>query len=371
MDHETRLDSLRALLAERDLDALIAFSRADHHVDWGDAVMLLTGMKPLGPSLAVLPQRGDPRLVVTPGWDAYRAGRTARTRHVHAAAHADAALDLCLGLLDDGARVAAVDLGTMPHAYAAGVRRRLDGRLTDLDSEVYALATCKTDEEIAFARRATQISEDCLEFLIRTARPGMVECELAARLKGYSLELGADDNFMMFHAARHPESVQPANSRRFEEGDLILAEFTPSFRGQFTQVCRTLVLGEPTPLQTEKYDLLMRSMWAGIRRIAPGVKVSRICAAIDAELEAAGYGAYCAHPFINRRGHGLGTTSTHPGDIARTNDCLLQAGMFFIVHPNQYIPEVGYMLCGEPVLVTDTGFEVLTRRHCALVSIPV
>jgi hypothetical protein len=36
------------------------------------------------------------------------------------------------------------------------------------------------------------------------------------------------------------------------------------------------------------------------------------------------------------------------------------------VHPNQYLPEVGYLLCGEPVRVTATGVETVSSRTATL-----
>ena len=41
---------------------------------------------------------------------------------------------------------------------------------------------------------------------------------------------------------------------------------------------------------------------------------------------------------------------------------LLEAGMLFMIHPNQHLPETGYLLCGEPVLLTAHGAEPLTQR---------
>jgi len=37
-----------------------------------------------------------------------------------------------------------------------------------------------------------------------------------------------------------------------------------------------------------------------------------------------------------------------------------------MIHPNQYLPETGYLLCGEPVLLTERGAEPLTRQKAAL-----
>jgi Xaa-Pro aminopeptidase len=72
---------------------------------------------------------------------------------------------------------------------------------------------------------------------------------------------------------------------------------------------------------------------------------------------------------MRRRGHGFGTGSISPGDVAVDNQTILEEGMIFIVHPNQFIPEVGYLLCGEPVRVTATGVETLSRSTAQLHSI--
>ena len=48
---------------------------------------------------------------------------------------------------------------------------------------------------------------------------------------------------------------------------------------------------------------------------------------------------------------------------------MLEPDMLFMIHPNQYLPETGYLLCGEPVLLTERGAEPLTRRKAALAVI--
>ena len=35
--------------------------------------------------------------------------------------------------------------------------------------------------------------------------------------------------------------------------------------------------------------------------------------------------------------------------------------MAIVVHPNTYHPEVGYMVLGDSIVITETGCEVLTR----------
>jgi Xaa-Pro aminopeptidase len=111
-------------------------------------------------------------------------------------------------------------------------------------------------------------------------------------------------------------------------------------------------------------------MEQGISAAVPGAAMSDVCRAIDAVLEAEGYGEYCHPPHIRRRGHGLGFGSNSPGDVSLDNATVLEAGMFFVIHPNQYLPETGYLLCGEPVLITPQEPELLSERMASLAEIP-
>jgi hypothetical protein len=45
--------------------------------------------------------------------------------------------------------------------------------------------------------------------------------------------------------------------------------------------------------------------------------------------------------------------------------------MFFVLHPNQYLPETGYMMCGEPMLITPEGSRHLTQRTAFLAETPL
>jgi Xaa-Pro aminopeptidase len=194
----------------------------------------------------------------------------------------------------------------------------------------------------------------------------MTEDRLALELKWYMKTLGAEDNFLLLCAGPHNRAVQPSTGRQFAEGDIVLAEITPSVGGQLTQICRTVVIGEAPGELAAKYDLVAAAMQHGIAAAKPGVAMSEVCRAINAVLEAQGYGEYCHPPHIRRRGHGLGFGSVRPGDVSLDNTTVLEPDMLFMIHPNQYLPETGYLLCGEPVLMTPQGAEVLTATLSSL-----
>ena len=204
---------------------------------------------------------------------------------------------------------------------------------------------------------------------LRWRGPGMSEDELAMELRWHSKSLGAEDNFVLLCAGPHNRAVAPSNGRRMQAGDTIVCEITPSYRGQLAQICRTIVLGEAPALLRKKYDLVVTSMNAGFAAAGPAPRMADICRAMNAVLEAEGYGEFCHPPHIRRRGHGLGFGSIGPGDVALDNATVLEPDMLFMIHPNQYLPETGYLLCGEPAVLTPQGAQALTRQHAALAEI--
>jgi Xaa-Pro aminopeptidase len=227
-------------------------------------------------------------------------------------------------------------------------------------------ARIRSAEELSDSRRATVIAEEGYKRLLDVARPGMREFELAADIYTYMKGLGAEDNFLLMSASQHNLAVRAAGRRVLEKGDVILGEITPCYHGQFVQICRTAVMGRTSPLLQDKYQLLQEAMRRGMDAAVPGATVSQACEAMNDVLRKAGYGDYCRPPYMRVRGHGLGITSDQPGDLTVDNHTIFEEGMIFVMHPNQYIPETGYLMCGEPVVISHNGAISLSERDSVL-----
>ena len=367
MDVNARIDAVLRRMAEDGIELLIACSNGLQMPDRPDPVVHLSGYRSLGESFAFLHRDGSSKLIVSPATDAERVS-------ICRGAHVRIATDDLIGALTRelsdckkiAGRFAIVGIDALAHFLAEPLLAIHAGAILSFDESFYRANGRKTAAEIARARRATAIAEKGLEGLHELARPGMRECDLAVELNCHMKSLGADDNFLMLCASPHNPAVMPSSNRRIERGDILITELTPSYEGQFVQICRTVAVGPPPAELHEKYDLVLRAMWAGIETIRSGIPMSHVCAAIDGVLEAAGYAEFCRPPHMRRRGHGLGCGSVAPGDVAADNNTLLEEGMIFVVHPNQYLPETGYLMCGEPVLVTATGVETLTKKTAAL-----
>jgi Xaa-Pro aminopeptidase len=172
-------------------------------------------------------------------------------------------------------------------------------------------------------------------------------------------------------SSTHNLAVRSPRRRVMVEGDIILVELTPCVAGQFSQICRTAVIGEPMEIVREKYKILQEATEIGLATARPGATVADAAIAMDNVFRKAGYGDYCRPPFMRVRGHGLGALSDLPGDITVDNKTVLEENMIFMLHPNQYLPETGYLMCGEPVRIGTGSAEPLTTRPSSLDTVPV
>jgi Xaa-Pro aminopeptidase len=370
--YQTRLAQTARYLADEGLDGLIAFNFGQNSFLEGHAVFVLSGVRPIGESALLVDRSGAATLIVTPAWDGERAA--ARSSTSKTVATDDLATALAAALADHGVdprKTVTVALSTLGLGLVERIEAVLGGKVRANDQYARELARIRSPEELAASRKATWIAERGYQRFLEFARPGVREYELAAELYCFMKALGAEDNFLLLSASQHNLAVTAAGARVLDVGDIILSEITPCYQGQFAQICRTTVIGPATPLLQDKYAVLQEAMRRGQAAAVPDASVRAVTQAMDCCFAEFGYGDYCRPPYMRVRGHGLGITSDAPGDITVDNDTRLEDGMIFVMHPNQYLPETGYLMCGEPVVVTFGGAEALSEKTATLDSIAV
>jgi Xaa-Pro aminopeptidase len=345
------------------LDALIVVCGDVHAFQRPNAVLLLSGFRSIGDSFAVLKGNGDSTVVVSPAWEAKRAEAHSRTTRTTATEDIRASLAEAVETLAlPHSRLGVVGMQTLAYADALWLTRMLGGTIRNFDAEFLRATQRKSAIEIANAERATRIAEHGYDLLLRLAQPGIREIDLAEEICSAMAMLGADDNFLMLSASQHNRAVRPPGNHVLQKSDIILCEISPSYEGQFSQICRTAMVGPAPELFTAKYDLLRESFRNGLRAAIPGARVAELVDALNANLIEAGYGEYCVPPHMRARGHGLGFGSVAPGDLSAGSEALIDRDMVFVIHPNQYMPETGYMMCGDPIVVTEAGARNLAAH---------
>lgn len=366
MTAEERLGLILAEMRQAGLDRLLAISGDMHPFQQLDPVFLLSGVSVIGDCLVVLDASGESTLVVSPAWEADRARE--RSRSTRTVGSDDMRASLARIARQRG-KLGIAGLDTLSYATATWLASELGSGVRAFDAELRRAVRRKTAEEIGRAQRATEIAERGYDLMLRVARAGMSELDLATELCTAMTALGADDNFIMLSAAPHNRAVRPPSTHKLDPGDIILCEISPSFEGQFSQICRTAIVGHVPGGYREKYALLQDAIRNGMCAAVPAATVGDVVDAVNANLIAAGYGEFCVPPHMRARGHGLGFGSVDPGDLSAGSKVVLDRDMVFVIHPNQYMPETGYMMCGEPVVVEPGGARMLSSRMATLDAI--
>ncbi|MGE5537963.1 MAG: M24 family metallopeptidase [Gemmatimonas sp.] len=360
-DLRRRVGRVQEAMGRAGIGGLIVFYGAQHNMLRMDPILLLADFRVIGPAALLVPNHGEPSLILSPPWDLARARAQVTLANVTAVDEPGLAAAIADGARSLPQPLALVGREVMPLGFARALYAALGGEPPDGGDVVKATAATRTDVEIERIAKAATIADEGFRALVEAARVGMREYELAAVLDSTMQALGSEDNFGLMSTGPHNVAIRAVSDRKLEPGDVIVGEITPCYRGYFAQLCRTLILGEPTALQLEKYDLLLRAQRAGFAVAKAGLPSSGIAKAVNEVIGGAGYAEYCRQPYMRTRGHGLGLGGVVPYDVTEDSSPLLEADMTMVIHPNQYIPETGYMMLGDTVLIEAQGPRCLTQ----------
>jgi Xaa-Pro dipeptidase len=256
-------------------------------------------------------------------------------------------------------RLAAAPLRFLPHWLADKGRGFV---LADATALLDRLLMHKLPAEIATLRRAAQMADDAYAVFRDAVKPGRRQYEVVADIEAYLRRRGCPDNFMIIGSGgKDVFGMTPPSERRVAPGDLVTTELTPAVAGYFAQICRTLVVGKATDAQRRAFDVFREALSAGIAAVRPGATAADVARAENDVFRKYGLGEYTTSKWTRVRGHGLGLFCDSKPHLLEDVDTPLAPGMALIVHPNTYHPEVGYVVLGDAVVVTETGAEVLCK----------
>ena len=367
---QAKLRSLQEAMKRDGLSALLFYSTGQLSMLEVNPVLWISGLLPMGPNTGVLvTESGDAAMLISLPWDQ---GRVRRQTWIHDVRVAERFVDGLQELVKQKGlkgKIGIIGWAFMPAAVYKALEGALEGRVEAADSILNALTRFPGRAALPALQRAAEIADIGFSAVLKKARIGMPEHELAAEVEYAMRSQGAQDNFGMVTASDHSHCTHPPGDRKIRPGDTIIGEITPAIDGHFVQLCRTAVMGAAAPLLREKFAILEQAMDKSLEQVCVGKKAGAISQAINQVFTAHGYEKYCRPPYMRVRGHGLGFLSIPFSEIVDENEAVIEEGMCFVVHPNQYLPETGYLMLGDTVWVEANGPRRLTRTPMKLFTI--
>jgi Xaa-Pro aminopeptidase len=223
----------------------------------------------------------------------------------------------------------------------------------------------KSDEEIGFLRKATSVAERTLDALLESARPGVREHHVFAKMLYANAEAGGTFT-PMFGWISGPRTapyhrLEQPSFRTFALDDMLSVEIEGRWGGHIAQIDQTVTLGKAHP---ETVDANKRAVEAFERVMAvmkPGVTLRELIVAANAKKPG-------SEMWTGLGGHGRGTGDDGPLLVAGREyddeflNITLEAGCSFAIKPSTFDGNREVARWGDTVAVTATGAERLGVR---------
>ncbi|MDW7761603.1 MAG: Xaa-Pro peptidase family protein [Acidobacteriota bacterium] len=227
----------------------------------------------------------------------------------------------------------------------------------DVAPAIDALRVIKSAEEIEILRRNGRISAAAVRQAMLAGKPGVFEYEIEAAAVFVILKHGAKGPAYAPIVGSGPNSCvwhYDKNSRRVEEGDLILMDFGADLDNLTMDITRTWpASGRFTDEQREAYRTVLEVQKACIEAYRPEATSQSVRDHVAAVMKAKGIDA---RGLLGGFGHGVGL-SVHDVPLGG----VLKEGMVFAIEPGLYYPEKGFGIrIEDTVLITRDGCKVLT-----------
>ena len=228
----------------------------------------------------------------------------------------------------------------------------------------------KSKEEVEAIRLANRVASIGLKAFVENLQAGVSEAEIGAAVESAIYrQIGHDG---IFHSRgwamvqSGPNSVcagqfNRSTGRRLEDGDLALIELAACVNGYWSDLTRTAAVGNAKDAAADLLAVVTEAQQAAVEAVRPGVSGGEIDAVARERLAGAGLSSFFPH----HTGHHVGFRYHDPGFLLAPGvNAQLEPGMIVTIEPGAYVPERGGgARIEDDVLVTDTGYEVLSRSE--------
>ncbi len=257
------------------------------------------------------------------------------------------------------ARVGLVGLAHIPHPLYAALASRLSD-LRPADHLLAAIRLYKSDEEIDTMRRAGMLADEALGAVFGALRAGAEETEVAAAGVQRLHALGGREAFATCVVGGAQAGLKHGMPRRrpLEDGALVFIDLGAAWRGYMSDASRCAAVGRAGRRARDLLQVGLDLYHAGLGVLGPGRTVDEVSRALLAVVRGTRYEPYyCPGGF----GHGIGMSVLEAPGLFAGNTAELRPRMTLAYEPMVVVEGLGTGVVEDTLLITDTGYERLTR----------
>lgn len=244
--------------------------------------------------------------------------------------------------------------------YLELVKKLKDVKMTLNQDIIWRLRRVKSEEEIVFIRKASELADIGIDAGINAIKSGIREYEIAAEAE-YAMRVhGSEGTAFETIVASGPRSAYPhglCSDRVVRDGDYVILDLGAIFSGYRSDITRTVVVGRPSTKQFKILNLVLEAQQKALRYIRAGSNAKEVDAIARRFLASRG----CEKYFLHGLGHGVGLDIHEPPKLSRKSLDFLVERNVLTVEPGIYIKGFGGVRIEDTVLVHKDSIERLTQ----------
>ena len=239
-----------------------------------------------------------------------------------------------------------------------------------LEKKIDEIRMVKATEEIECIKKAQAIAEEAFEHILTFIKPGVTEKQIALELDFYMLSHGAEALSFETIAVAGKKTSMPhgvPDDNIVKIGDFVTLDFGAVYKGYHSDMTRTVAVGNISAEQKKIYEIVLQAQLNALKILSKGVSCKDADNAARSIIEAEGYGEYFGHG----TGHGVGIEIHEQPNVSMRNDTPLQEGNVVTVEPGIYLPGKFGVRIEDMAVITENGYENLTKTPKELIILDV
>lgn len=261
-------------------------------------------------------------------------------------------------------RLGIVGIDAMPVPLARKIEHHFEGvDIVDAGDLLFQLRMSKSANEAACLQEAARIADEGYKQMIRQARPGMTELELASLVYGECTKQGAESiPFCLVTSGERVNTIIGRPSKKvIEDGDMIMAAIAVQVEGYVATLNFPFVAGEMSEEQKAFIDILVEAEDRALSQIRAGGRQSDVVRAVKAYFKEKNVSEYDLYPPM----HGCGLAEAESPYPDEDSEALFEAGMTVNTDVSLFGHPHGSNRIEESLIVTETGYESMSKlvRH--------
>ena len=240
--------------------------------------------------------------------------------------------------------------------------------------------TVKTPEQLQLMRRAGLVVAEALDRMTEAVRPGVTTGDLDRIAREVLARHGASSSFLGYGEPGFPAVICASvgvevvhgipGDRVLQDGELCSIDFGAIVDGWHGDAAVTVPVGECPAELLELNRVTEQSLWAALRTVRPGGRLSDVGAAVEAVVRPHSYGL-----LEDYTGHGIGRQMHEPPYVPNVapqgpgRGMLLEPGIVLAIEPmvTAGSPET-LLLADEWTVATADGGQAAHWEHTVAVT---